>query len=237
MTKVETQPKETAIQAMFDVGAHYGHMKARRHPSARTFVFGAKNRVEIFDLEKTADALETAKQKMRKLGAEKATVLFLGGKNEAHVVIRKVGEELNMPYVAGRWVGGTLTNFELIRSRIEKLLNLRSQKEKGELATKYTKRELLWIDREIERLEKNFGGLTNLSKLPKAIVVVDPKRESNAMREAETLKIPTIGLCSSDCNLDEVTCAIPANDASRASITYFIEELARAYKEGEKLSA
>lgn len=231
MTKTAEKTKESTISAMFEAGAHYGHMKARRHPSARKFVYGSKNRVEIFDLEQTADALTVAKEAMKKLGKEKAVVLFLGGKNEAHAAIKKAGADLSMPFVASRWVGGTLTNFDLIKSRYDKLVNLKNQKDKGELA-KYTKWEQMRIAKDIARLEKNFGGLVGLAKLPKAMVLIDSKREHNAMREAIVSGMQTISVCSSDCNLEEVTHAIPANDASRASINFFVNELVLAYKEG-----
>lgn len=223
---------KSTIENLFDVGAHFGFIKSRRHPSAKPFLFGAKNNVEIFDLEKTGVALETAKNFAKSLGEMNAQILFVGGKSEARQAIKLGAESLGMPYVAGRWIGGTLTNFPEIRKRVMKLERLTMEKEKGELA-KYTKKERLLIDREIDRLKLYFEGLTAMKDLPKAVFIIDSKKEHIALREAQDKNINTIGLCGSDCDLKEVTYAIPANDASGASISFFVKEIVEAYKEGK----
>ena len=220
------------VDALFEVGAHFGFVKSRRHPSAKPFILGNKNNTEIFDLEKTSKELSKALKFIETRGKEEAQILFVGGKSEAREAVTRAGKELNMPYVAGRWIGGTLTNFSEIKKRITRLEELKSQREKGELA-KYTKKERLLIDREIDKLEIYFGSLTTLKALPKLLVVVDPKKESIAAMEAKKLGIPVVALASSDTNLYDVTYAIPGNDASRQTINFIVGEIVKAYNKGK----
>jgi len=227
---------QTTIDSLFSVGAHFGFVKSRRHPSHKAFIFGTKNKIEIFDLEKTKVSLEKALAFAKELGSKNASVLFVGGKSEAREAIEKGATSLNLPYVAGRWLGGTMTNFVEIRKRVNKLENLLSQKEKGELA-KYTKKERLLIDREIDRMKIFFTGLSTMREIPKALFIVDTKREYSAVAEARALNIPVISLVGSDCNLTESTYPIPGNDASKASIGYFVEQFVTAYKAGQISSA
>ena len=219
------------VDELFKAGAHFGFVKSRRHPSAKPFIFGSKNNTEIFDLEKTSGKLEEAIKFMEEKGREDAQVLFVGGKSEAREAVEKAGHELGMPYVSGRWIGGTLTNFNEIKKRLGRLEELLAQREKGELG-KYTKKERLLIEREVDKLILYFGGLTSMKALPKALVVVDPRKENIAVSEAETVRIPTVAIAGSDCNLHEVNHAIPANDSSRQSIGYIIGELVKAYRKG-----
>ncbi len=231
-----TAPKSSAgVDALFAVGAHFGFVKSRRHPSAKPFIFGVKNKIEIFDLEKTQESLATALEFVKTLGSKNAQILFVGGKNEAKEAVTKVAESINMPYVAGRFIGGTLTNFPEIRKRVEKLETLVSQKEKGELG-KYTKKERLLIDREIDKLREFFFGLSVMKHVPHAIFIIDAKRESIAVKEAQKMGIPVIALCGSDNDLSQVDYAIPGNDASKMSIEHFLREVAGAYKTGQLAS-
>ncbi|MDQ3014370.1 MAG: 30S ribosomal protein S2 [bacterium] len=220
------------IERMFKAGAHFGLLKSRRHPSVKSLIFGAKNRVEIFDLEKTKDYLDRAKEFVKTIGKNNGMILFVGGKSEAQDATRKTAESLGMPYVAGRWIGGTFTNFPNIRKRVERLEMLTDQREKGELA-KYTKKERLLIDREIEKLNRFFSGITPMKELPKAIFVVDSKHEHIAVTEAHKVGIPVIALSGSDNNLKDVEFSIPGNDSSISSIKFFLGEIAAAYKESK----
>jgi small subunit ribosomal protein S2 len=138
-----------------------------------------------------------------------------------------------MPYVGSRFIGGTLTNFPQIRKRIERLEQLLAERESGEL-NRYTKKERLLIDREIARLTKDFGGIVSMKHLPAAIVLVDPKREYNVVREATQLRIPIVALLNSDCNLREVTYPVPGNDSLKSSVSFFLKEIVEAYLEGKK---
>jgi len=229
----KTVDEKGKIEKLFEVGAHFGFLKSRRHPSVKPFIFGSKNKIEIFDLEKTREEMRKAIDFVESKGKEGAVGLWIGGKSEAREAIRRAGEELEAPYVSGRWIGGTLSNFGEIKKRIARLAELTEQKEKGELG-KYTKKERLLIDREIEKLTSYFGGLSRMKALPKFLVIVDPKKEQGAVAEARVLGIPIVALAGSDSNLYELNFSIPANDASRQSIGYVIEELVSAYKKGVK---
>lgn len=230
--KVDSKNNDGQLDALFAAGAHFGLIRSRRHPSAKPYLFGVKNKIEIFDLEKTQESLIKAKAFIREIVAAGGNVLFVGGKNEAQKAVLEGAMKVGMPVVAGRWLGGTMTNFPEIRKRINKLEDLTTQKEKGELS-KYTKKERLMIDREIVRLDKSFSGLTPMKVLPKVIFVIDPKREHIAVGEAKKLHIPVVALASSDCNMRDVEYAIPGNDASVASIKYFVQEIASAIEEGK----
>mgnify|MGYP003393897731 CR=1 FL=1 len=236
MEKVENTSKghkNGVVDALFSVGAHFGFIKSRRHPSVKPFILGTKNNIEIFDLEKTSLELERALGFLEEKGREKVIGLWVGGKSEAREAITKAGQELEMPYVAGRWIGGTLSNFTEIKKRISRLEELSTQREKGELG-KYTKKERLLFDREIDRLVIYFGGLATLKSLPKFLVVIDPKKEHIAVSEAKKMGVPVVALAGSDSNLYELACAIPGNDASRQTIGFVVSEFVRAYKKGKE---
>ena len=217
------------LDELFAVGAHFGFGKSRRHPSTNQFLFGSKNKVDIFDLEKTAEALEKACAFVTSVGENRAVILFVGGKNEAREVVQQAAETAGMPYVASRWIGGTMTNFSEIRKRVDTMLDLQSQKEKGELA-KYTKKERLLIDRDIAKLQKMYWGIKDMTALPKAIFIVDPRYEEIALREGKRMNIPVVALCGSDNNVNEVDYPIPGNDSNKASIQLFVSKITEAYK-------
>jgi len=234
MTKTDNSSNNGngVVDALFNAGAHFGFIKSRRHPSTKPFIFGVKNSIEIFDLEKTKDSLNEALVFVSELGSRGASILFISGKSEAKAAITTVAEGINMPYVAGRFIGGTLSNFPEIKKRVDKLESWVSQKEKGELV-KYTKKERLLIDREIEKLRTFFFGLSVMKKLPDAVFIVDSKKESIALKEAKTMGIPVIALCGTDNNLNEVDFPIPGNDSSRTSIEFFLKQIAASYKDGQ----
>jgi len=229
---IKTDSKKT-IDSMFAAGAHFGLGRSRRHPTVSSFVFGVKNRTDIFDLEKTEVLLERAKDFVASLAREGKTMLIVGGKKEASDAVKSTAQSLNLPYVEGRWIGGTLTNFPQVRRRIERFEKLVSDREKGELA-KYTKRERMLIDKEIAKLEKMFLGIVSMKKLPDALFIVDPRREKNALAEAAHLKLPVIALASSDCDVSAIAHPIIGNDASRGSVQFFVSEVAKAWEAGKK---
>lgn len=224
---------QDVVNALFSVGAHFGFVKSRRHPSAKPFILGSKNNIEIFDLHKTSKELEKVLAFVEGKGKEKALILWVGGKSEAREAIKKAGRELEMPYVSGRWIGGTLSNFSEIKKRIARLEELTTQRENGEFG-KYTKKERLLLDREIDKLFIYFGGLSQLKLLPKLLVVIDPKKEHIAVAEARKMRIPVVALASSDSNLFELDYVIPGNDSSRQSISFIIQEIVTAYKKGKE---
>lgn len=227
----KTESNGSVMDALFAVGAHFGFVKSRRHPSVKSFIFGSKNNIEIFDLEKTSKELTKALKFVEEMGRAGALALIVGGKSEARQAVTGAGLDLEMPFVAGRWIGGTLTNFPEIKKRIARLEELTTQRERGELA-KYTKKERLLIDREIDKLNLYFSGLSKLKSLPKFLIVIDPKKESIAVSEAKKMRIPVVALAGSDSNLHEVDFAIPGNDASRQTISYILGEMIKSYKLG-----
>lgn len=223
-----------SLETMFAVGAHFGLGRSRRHPTTTPFIFGTKNSTDIFDLEKTADTLESAKAAVSALAKEGKVILFVGGKKESSTAVKNAALSINMPYVDGRWIGGTLSNFGQIRKRIDRFEKLVSDREKGELS-KYTKRERMLIDKEIASLEKMFYGIVSLKKTPDALFVIDPRREKIAVKEADGMNVPVIALAGSDCDIREVKYPIVGNDSSKASISFFLDEIVAAYRSGKKV--
>ncbi len=230
---IDAIEKTNRIASLHIAGAHFGCARSHRHPSTAAYIFGVKNRVEIFDLEETEKLLMVAKEFAASLGKEGKRILFVGGKPEAQEAVMRAAVSLGMPYVAGRWIGGTITNWNEIKKRVLHLADLVEKREKGELA-KYTKWERLEIDHEIENLEARFSGIRDVRELPHALFVIDTRAEHSAVAEARKAGIPVIALLNSDCNMREVTHPILGNDATRGSITYFINEIITAYTSGAK---
>ena len=220
---------QSIIDKLFAVGAHFGYAPSRRHPSVKPYIFGVKGGTELFDLEHTSECLGAALAFVKTLAAGRKTILFVGSKAEARAALVRAAQRPNQPYVASRWIGGTLTNFSEIKKRINRLLELTDLRERGELA-KFTKHERLLIDREIVDLDAMFGGLRGMTKLPDALFVVDPKQEGGSVEEARQLNIPIVALLNSDCNKTLTTFPIPANDASMQTIAYVLGEVVQTYE-------
>ena len=170
---------------------------------------------------------------MKTLAKGGKQLLFVGTKNEGKKAVEDGALSVDMPFVAERWVGGILTNFSEIKRRIALLEDLRAKREKGELSM-YTKKERLLIDKDIERLERNFAGLVSMKDMPAALFVIDPKKEIIAVKEAQFLGIPVVALANSDCNLREIELPIPGNDSSVSSISFFIGQITQAFKDGRE---
>lgn len=221
------------IEDLFSVGAHYAYSRSRRHPSAEPYIFGIKNRVEIFDLEKTEEEITEAESFFEEMGKKRKVILFVGGKNEARKPIKEHASRIGQPYVAGRWVGGMITNFSQINKRVQRLDELEEGKEKGTL-DKYTKKERLLMDREVEDLKKNFEGIRNMEGVPCALFVVDIGKEHTAIKEARHKSIPVVAVSNSNCDLSKADISIPCNDSVQKSIDYIVSRLVDAYEEGLK---
>ncbi|MFZ2886961.1 MAG: 30S ribosomal protein S2 [Minisyncoccia bacterium] len=224
------------IKTLYDAGAHVGFSRTRRHPTADPFLYATKDRTDIFNLEETAKRLTKATDFATALAASGKQIIVVGGKHEAQEAVKSAAERAGLPYVAGRWIGGTLTNFKIIRKRIDRLEKLMAEREAGELA-KYTKKERLMIDREIDELLARFGGIVSVKELPAALFVVDTRHEHTAVQEANQLRIPVIGLSSSDCDFSLVQYPIPANDTSVRAVRLVVNEIADAYLKGKKAPA
>ena len=203
--------------------------KTRRHPSTREFVFDSRQKKDIIDLEKTTTQLETALEFLAELKKEEKQVLFVGTKPEARGIMRAAAELIDMPFVTERWLGGTLTNAVEIRKRVARLEKLEDQTAKGELIAA-NKKEKLMLSREMERLEKKFGGIKTLKKQPAALFVIDSKKEEIAVEEARQMNIPVIALANTDCDISIITHPIVANDTNVSSINFFTQKVGDALK-------
>ncbi len=222
------------FKRLFDTGAHFAQVKSRRHPSMKPFLVGTKGRQEIIDLVKTAEQLEAAKAAMATLAKEGKTILFVGGKVEIAALVKKSAQDISAPFVAARWLGGTISNWNEIKKRIDRLAELTEKGAAGTLAKQHTKLELVHIGREKKRLEERLDGITTLLKRPDALLVVDTKHEKHAVKEANDAGIPIIAIMSSDCNLKEAAYPIVANDTSRETVRLILTELAGAFKKGQE---
>lgn len=221
------------IEEMLKAGLHFGHSIGKRHPKMESFIFTQRSNVHIIDLEKTTKALEKALQFVTSTVRDGGKVLFLSTKKQAQSIIKKYAESCKMPYVVERWFGGTLTNFSVIHQVIKKYINLKQRREKGEFQ-KYTKKERLKFEKEIERLEKLVGGLETMEKVPDAIFIVDVKKEKTAVREAVRKKIPIVAICDTNTNPEEITYPIPANDDATKGIKMITSLVAKAVNEGKQ---
>lgn len=219
------------VDKLFEVGAHIAYTRSRRHPSQKANIFGVKNRTEIFDLEKTEVALTRAEDAARAMGRSRGQLLIVGTKFEARAITIAEGRAAGLPFVSERWIGGTLTNFIEIKKRIARLEDLTIRREKKQLGM-YTKKERLGFDKEIDKLNRFFAGIVNLKGMPAGLFIIDPREEVTAVDEARQMKIPVIALAGSDCDVSRVAYAIPANDASRASIGHVMKRILTAYAEG-----
>lgn len=209
---------------LYAAGAHVGYSRSRRHPSVMSSLFGMKHRTDIIDLAKTGEQISAAREFLLSVLASGKNVLLIGTKPEVKRVVQEHADTLGLPSVTKRWVGGTLTNFKQIRARVDMLEDLQARKEAGTLIYR-TKKELLMIDRKIEKLDRNFGGIRTLKNLPGAIVVVDPKKEHLAVAEARVLGIPIVALANTDCDISILELPIMANDASFDSVTLVMNAL------------
>ncbi|MFZ5366223.1 MAG: 30S ribosomal protein S2 [Patescibacteria group bacterium] len=225
--------RKISLKELLEAGCHFGHQTVRWNPKMKPYIFEAREGIHIFDLAKTKEGLEAASAFVKATAAKGGKILFVGTKRQAREIIEKTAKEVKMPYVSQRWLGGTLTNFEQIQKSLEKLETLKREKEEGKYK-EYTKKENLLIDREIERLEKFFGGLSSLEKLPEAVFVVDVKTEAGAVREASRKEIPTVGIVDTNSDPDLVDYVIPANDDAQKSIELIVGVIGEAIENGSK---
>src|SRR3990167_9494888 len=221
------------LKRLFDTGAHFAQVKSRRHPSMKPFLVGTKGRQEIIDLVKTTEQLEAAKSVMSAFAKEGKTVLFVGGKVEISSLVKKASQEIGAPYVAARWLGGTISNWTEIKKRIDRLAEILEKETAGTLAKQHTKLELVMIGREKKRLSERLDGITTMTKKPDALLVVDTKHEKHAVKEANDAGIPIIAIMSSDCDLSDAAYPIIANDTSRETVKFILTELAEAFAKGQ----
>ena len=230
---VENQNLDSRLEELVRFGVHFGYAKTRRHPRMRNFIAGVKSNIEIFYVEKVSECLQKALEYIEQVGKEKGVILWVGTKPAASEYISALALELGHPYVNARWIGGTLTNYKIIRERIAYWQSLLSKQKSGELA-KYTKQEQLQIQREVDRLTRSFDGLVSLTAIPRALFIVDTNEESSALREARLKKISTVALLNTDCDPLGASFPIPGNDNSPKSISFILDKVKEAYLKGKE---
>ncbi len=227
-----THTNPSTIEKLFQVGAHFGFTKRRRHPTVVPYLYGTKDGNDIFNLEQTAAQLTEAAAVVEEAAKLGKTVLYVSTKNEAKHLVEQATTRIGAPYVVNRWIGGTLTNFTEVKKRIKRLLDLESEQAAGTLDRKYTKKERVVLGREMSKLRFNFGGIVQLERVPDLIVVVDPRHDTIAVEEANLLGIPVIGIMSSDTNVNDVTYPIIMNDSLQSSVSFALDQLVTAHKQG-----
>ena len=214
-------------EALSAAGLQYGYSRTRRHPSVKPYIEGNHNGVDFINLESTKEQLENAIAFLTSMHAAGKVILFVGVKPEIRQMIKEVALSLNAPFIAERFIGGTLTNFPQIKKRIEKLHDLLKKKETGELAV-YTKKEQLLIQRDIDRLDRDFGGISSLTNTPHVIVMIDSRHEDMCLKEAKRLHIPVVALSNTDCTLEGIEYPIVGNDGSVSSVRFVLDAIKNA---------
>jgi len=221
------------VQKLVESGIHFGHKSSRWNPKMKDYIFGKRNTIHIVDIRETVKGLLRAKKFLTRVVAEGKDVLFVGTKRQAREAIRSHATAVGMPYVAERWLGGTLTNFRTIRSRLSRLEELEAAEADG-TALQYSKKMIATRTRELNKIRRNLQGIRNMNRMPGAMIVVDVKRENNAVREAKAMKIPTVCLIDTDADPDYADLPIPGNDDSMRSIELVLQILGDAIEEGKK---
>jgi small subunit ribosomal protein S2 len=224
---------EVSLKELLEAGAHFGHQTRRWNPKMNRFIYGARNGIHIIDLTKTADRLKEAQDFIKNVTSSGGSVLFVGTKRQAKAIVKAEAEGAGMPYVIERWLGGMLTNFRTIRSQINRLKKLESQKESGELEANYNKKEQLVYEEEMAKLNHIFGGIKDMDHLPAALFVVDVPKEKIAVSEAAKLGIPVVAITDTNADPDIVDYAIPANDDAIKAIKTITHAIAEAAAEGK----
>lgn len=222
-----------SMKQLLEAGVHFGHRTRRWNPKMKPYIYSARKGIYIIDLQRTLKLIEEACDFVRSLASEGGTIIFVGTKKQAQHVVREEAKRCGALYVDNRWLGGLLTNFKTIKPRIEKLTELEEMESSGEL-DKLPKKEQSRIRKILEKLRKNLGGLKGMEGLPDAIYVIDPRKEKNAVAEANNLGIPVIGIVDTNCDPEPVDFVIPANDDAIRSIKLITSKIADSYLEGKE---
>ena len=224
---------DIAMKQLLEAGVHFGHQTSRWNPKMKPYIFGARNGIHIIDLQQTVSMFKDMENAVRNLAAAGGHILFVGTKKQAQDAIREEAERCGMFHVHNRWLGGTLTNFSTIRQSIERLRKLEEMENDPRIAEALTKKEMLGLKREKEKLEQSLGGIKAMRKLPDAIFVVDPKQEEIAVKEARKLGIPVVAVLDTNCDPDMVDIKVPGNDDAIRAIRLFCAAIADAVLEGK----
>ena len=225
--------KVPKIQEMIDAGVHFGHQTKRWHPKMEPYIYTVSKGVHIIDLEKTEEMLRKACDFLYEQASMGKVIVFVGTKKQSKDIIEKEAKRSGALYVNERWVGGTITNFETIKKNIDKLLSYLKSREEGKFSI-YTKKERLLIDREIEKLQASYGGISSLRKTPEVLFVIDTKREKTAIREAKRSGVPVVAIVDTNANPEDIDYPIPGNDDAIKSVALIVRAIADAVEEGYK---
>jgi len=222
------------MKALLEAGVHFGHRTQRWNPKMKPFIFTERNGIHIIDLQQTLVRLEEAYNLVRDTVAEGGTVVFVGTKKQASENLTQAAQRCGMPYVAQRWLGGTLTNWQTIKQRISYLLELEQRREMGDFE-RLPKKEALKLEQLIDKLNRRLGGLKAMSKVPELLFVVDVRREAIAVREGNILKVPVIAMVDTNCDPDPINLVIPSNDDAIRAIKLIVNHMADAVEEGMQI--
>ena len=227
---------EVTMKQLLEAGVHFGHQTSRWNPKMKPYIFGARNGIYIIDLQQTVKMFKDAYGFVRNLVADGGSILFVGTKKQAQDAIREEAERCGMFYVTNRWLGGMLTNFQTIKASIDRLRKHDETLESPVMAEALTKKELIMIQRERDKLMATLGGIRNMRKLPDALFIVDPKKEEIAVKEANKLGIPVVAAVDTNCDPDVIDYKIPGNDDAIRAIRLFCTAIADAVLEGKGLA-
>ena len=220
------------VKELIEAGVHFGHRASRWNPKMRPYIYARRNLIHIIDVRETIRGLLRARRYLQRIAAGGSLVLFVGTKRQASETVDQQAKRCGMPFVSDRWLGGTLTNFRTIRSRLSRLEELETLRASDQLAT-YSKKMQSALNREYRKMYRNLNGIRTMNRLPECLVVVDPRKEKNAVREAKKMGITTLSLIDTDCDPDEVDLPIPGNDDSIRSIELITQLLADAVLAGK----
>lgn len=219
------------VQQLIESGVHFGHRASRWNPKMSPYIYGRKNLIHIIDVRETVRGLLRGKKYLRDVAASNGLILFVGTKRQASETVEREASRAKMPFVSERWLGGTLTNFRTIRSRLGRLEELEMIRG-GEELSNYSKKMQSALNREYRKMYRNLNGMRTMSRLPECLVIIDPNKEKNAIREARKLGITTVALIDTDCDPDVVDLPIPGNDDGIRSVELIVQHLANSVLEG-----
>jgi small subunit ribosomal protein S2 len=222
-----------AMKQLLEAGVHFGHQTRRWDPKMAEYIYQARNGIHIIDLQKTSKKIDEAYEFIKSVSEEGKTILFVGTKKQAQECVKEAAELSGMYYVDQRWLGGMLTNFDTIKTRIKRLKDLEKMQEDGTFEV-LPKKEVILLKKEMEKLEKNLGGIKDMTELPGALFIVDPKKERIAILEAKKLNIPVVGLVDTNCSPEDVDYPIPGNDDAIRSVKLITQVMANAVIEGRQ---
>lgn len=230
---------DVTLKSLLEAGSHFGHQTKRWNPKMKPYIFGSRNGIYIIDLLKTVEKIKEASEFLEGVGSSSGQVLFVGTKKQAQIPIEEEAQRCGMPYVTKRWLGGTLTNFSTIKSRVNRLKELlqidQADGAGGQLTKGKKKKEILRLGRERERLEKYLKGILEMDRLPKAVFVIDPIKEAIAVREARKMKIPVLAVVDTNCDPEGLDFVLPGNDDAIRAIRLFSSSVADAILEGKAM--